>query len=631
MNRRDLLANGLSLGLALPALLAGRARAAAPAGPGGAPDGSRRLHALSLLGDPALPADFAHWPWVDPAAPKGGEIALTALGSFDSFNQYILRGTAAVGLANLYDTLLKESSDEASTEYAHLAGSIEIPADGKGVTFVLRPEARWHDGRPVTAEDAVWTFNTLRDKGRPFYRAYWGDVASVTAEDARRIAFRFATSENRELPLILGQMPVLPKHWWEGRDFARPTLDIPIGSGPYRLERFEAGRSLVYRRVEDYWARDLPTMRGTANFDTMRYEYFRDSTVALEAFKAGQIDFRTENTAKEWATAYDFPAVRRGLVKLVEIRHELPTGMQAFAMNLRRPLFQDARVRRALIEVFDFEWMNANLFYGSYARTTSYFSNSELASSGVPQGRELEILERYRGQVPDRLFTEEYKLPVTDGSGNNREGLRRALDLLRQAGWVVKDRKLVNGKGESFAFEILLNGPAFERVALPYMQTLQRLGMEPRVRTVDPAQYQVRIDAFDYDMTVDGQGQSLSPGNEQRDYWTCAKAKEQGSQNVAGICNPVVDALVELVIAAPDRAELVARTRALDRVLLWNDYMIPQWHSRTFRVAYWDKLGRPPRNPRFALALDSWWVEPSRVGAVEQGRREAQQPNTSGR
>ncbi|MEN0074974.1 MAG: extracellular solute-binding protein [Paracraurococcus sp.] len=621
MNRRDLLANGLSLGLALPALLAGRAGAAAPAGP----DGSRRLHALSLLGDPALPADFPHWPWVDPAAPKGGEIALTALGSFDSFNQYILRGTAAVGLANLYDTLLKESSDEASTEYAHLAGSIEIPADGKGVAFLLRPEARWHDGKPVTAEDVVWSFNTLREHGRPFYRAYWGDVASVAAEDAQRVVFRFATSENRELPLILGQMPVLPKHWWEGRDFARPMLDIPLGSGPYRLERFEAGRSLVYRRVEDYWARDLPTMKGTANFGTMRYEYFRDSTVALEAFKAGQIDFRTENTAKEWATAYDFPAVRRGLVKLVEIRHELPTGMQAFAMNLRRPLFQDARVRRALIEVFDFEWMNANLFYGSYARTTSYFSNSELASSGVPEGRELEILEKYRGKVPDRLFTEEYKLPVTDGSGNNREGLRRALDLLRQAGWVVKDRKLVNARGEGFAFEILLNGPSFERVALPYMQTLQRLGMEPRVRTVDPAQYQVRIDAFDYDMTVDGQGQSLSPGNEQRDYWTCAKAKEPGSQNVAGICNPVVDELVELVIAAPDRAELVARTRALDRVLLWNDYMIPQWHSRTFRVAYWDKLGRPPRNPRFALALDSWWVDPARLGAVEQGKRDAQQ------
>ncbi|WP_090561277.1 extracellular solute-binding protein [Belnapia rosea] len=620
MDRRTLLASGLALPLLRPAQ-AGSQTAGSQTATG--PTGATRSHALSLLGDPALPADFPHFPWVNPAAPKGGEIALTALGSFDSFNQYVLRGTAAVGLTNLYDTLLKQSSDEASTEYCHLAAAIEQPADRMGVTFELRPEARFHDGRPVTAEDVVWTFNTLRQSGRPFYRAYWADVAEVVAEGSRRVTYRFRTNENRELALILGQMPVLPKHWWEGRDFARPLLEPPLGSGPYRLERFDAGRSLVYRRVPDYWAAGLPTAKGTANFDVMRYEYFRDATVALEAFKAGQIDFRTENIAKEWATAYDFPAVQRGLVKRDEIRHELPTGMQAFAMNLRRPLFQDARVRRALIEVFDFEWMNANLFYGSYTRTTSYFSNSELASSGVPEGRELEILQAYKGRVPDRLFTEPYRLPVTDGSGNNRDGLRRALDLLRGAGWVVRDRKLVNAAGQPFAFEILLNGPSFERVALPYMQNLQRLGMEPRIRTIDPAQYQVRIDAFDYDMTVDGQGQSLSPGNEQRDFWTSAKAQENGSQNVAGIANPVVDELVELVIAAPDRAELVARTRALDRVLLWNDYMIPQWHSRTFRLAYWDKFGRPPRNPKYALALDSWWIEQGREGTVEQGKREA--------
>ena len=610
MDRRTLLASGLALPFLRPA--AARAQS--------------RSHALSLLGEPALPAGFTHFPWVNPDAPKGGEIALTALGSYDSFNGFVLRGTAAVGLTNLYDTLLKNSSDEASTEYCHLASAIEQPADRLGVTFYLHPAARFHDGRPVTADDVVWTFNTLRQHGRPFYRAYWADVAEVVAEGPKRVAFRFKTAENRELALILGQMPVLPKHWWEGRDFARPLLEAPLGSGPYRLERFESGRSLTYRRVPDYWAAGLPTAKGTANFDVMRYEYFRDATVALEAFKAGQIDFRTENIAKEWATAYDFPAVQRGLVKRDEIRHEIPTGMQAFAVNLRRPLFQDARVRRALIEVFDFEWMNANLFYGSYARTTSYFSNSELASSGVPEGRELEILQAYKGQVPDRLFTEPYALPVTDGSGNNREGLRRALGLLREAGWVVRDRKLVNAQGQPFAFEILLQGPSFERVALPYVQTLQRLGMEPRVRTIDPAQYQVRIDAFDYDMTVESQGQSLSPGNEQRDFWTSAKAQENGSQNVAGIANPVVDALVEQVIAAPDRAELVARTRALDRVLLWGDYMIPQWHSRTFRVAYWDKFGRPPRNPKYALALDSWWVERAREGSVEQGKREAKPP-----
>ncbi|MCO6418431.1 extracellular solute-binding protein [Siccirubricoccus sp. KC 17139] len=615
MHRRDLLASALALPWALSA--ARPQPAAAQAAP-------RRTHALSLLGEPALPADFPHFPWVNPEAPKGGEIALTALGSFDSFNPFILRGTPAVGiLANVYETLLRDSADEASTAYCHLAAAIELAADGLGVTFMLREEARWHDGKPITAEDVVWTFNTLREQGRPNYRSYYGDVASVAAEGPKRVTFRFKTNENRELALILGQLRVLPKHWWEGRDFARPLLDPPLGSGPYQLERFEPGRSLVYRRVEDYWARDLPTMKGTANFDTMRYEYFRDSTVALEAFKAGQIDFRTENVAKDWATAYDFPAVRRGLVKLDEIRHELPTGMQAFAMNLRRPLFQDARVRRALIEVFDFEWMNANLFYGSYTRTTSYFSNSELASSGVPEGREKEILEKYRGQLPEKLFSEPYRLPVTDGSGNNREGLRRALDLLRQAGWTVRDRRLVNARGEGFAFEILLNGPTYERVALPFVQSLQRLGMEPRVRTIDPAQYQVRMDSFDYDMTMDVLPQSLSPGNEQRDFFTCAEAQKQGSQNIAGICNPVVEELVELVISAPDRAELVARTRALDRVLLWQDYMIPNWHSRTFRVAYWDKFGRPPRNPRYALALDSWWVEGGREGAVEQGKREA--------
>lgn len=627
MQRRDLLASGLALGLTLPALRPEAARAQGGAGPAEtASGGPVRTHALSLLGDPALPPGFTHWPWVNPDAPKGGEVVLTALGSFDSFNGYILRGTAAVGLGNLYDTLLKESADEASTEYCHLAGMIELPPDRMGVAFEIRPEARWHDGRPVTAEDVVFTFNALRQHGRPFYRAYWAEVSEVVAEGPRRVAFRFRTNENRELALILGQMPVLPKHWWEGRDFARPMLDIPLGSGPYRIERFEAGRGITYRRVADYWSRDLPTMRGTNNFDVMRYEYFRDSTVALEAFKAGQIDFRTENIAKEWATAYDFPAVRRGLVKKDEIRHELPTGMQAFVVNLRRPLFQDARVRRALAEVFDFEWMNQNLFYGSYARTASFFSNSELASSGLPQGQELAVLERFRGRVPEEVFTQEYRLPATDGSGNNRDGARRALDLLRQAGWTVRDRRLVNAQGQPFEFEILLNGPSFERVALPYVQWLQRLGMNPRVRTVDPAQYQVRIDAFDYDMTVDVMGQSLSPGNEQRDYWTCEKARQNGSQNVAGICDPAIDEMVELIVNAPDRDALVARTRALDRVLLWHHYVIPHWHSRTFRIAWWDKFGRPPRNPRYALALDTWWVEGGREGAVEQGKREARQP-----
>ena len=598
--------------LATPAALAAPALAQAP----------RRLHALSLLGEPALPLDFPHFPWVNPTAPKGGEVALTALGSFDSL-PFILRGTPAVGVANIYDSLLQESSDEASAEYAHLAQWIELPGDGLGVTFELNPAARWHDGRPVTAADVVWTFETLRAQGRPFYRAYWGDVASVVAEGERRVVFRFSTSENRELALILGQMQVLPKHFWEGRDFSRPTQEVPLGSGPYRIERFESGRGVTYARVDNYWARDLNTRRGLNNFGTIRYEYFRDSTVAFEAFKAGQIDFRTENVARDWATGYDFPAVRRGLVKRDTIRHEIPTGMQGFAMNARRPLFQDLRVREALVQVFDFEWMNANLFYGTYARTTSFFSNSELASSGLPTGRELAILEPFRAQLPEALFTQEFRLPVTDGSGNNREGLRRALELLRAAGWTVnRERRLVNAQGSPFRFEILLSSPTFERVALPFVQWLQRLGIEATVRTVDPAQYQVRIDAFDFDMTVDVMGQSLSPGNEQRDYFSCAKVAENGSQNIPGICHPVVEQLVEQIVTAPDRDELVARTRAMDRVLLWQHFVIPNWHTRSFLLAYWDKFGRPERNPRYGLGFPtSWWVDAARERALAEARR----------
>ncbi len=617
MRRRDLLSLSAVLGIAP----ASRLRAATPAGGSAAPGQAVRTHALSLLGQPELPADFPHFPWADPNAPKGGEIALTALGSFDSFNPFIIRGTAAVGSTLIYDTLLRDSGDEASTEYPYLAQWIDLPADRKGVTFELNPAARWHDGRPVTAEDVVFTFNTLRQHGRPFYRSYWGDVTEVVAEAERRVTFRFKDDQNRELALILGQMPVLPKHWWEGKEFNRPILDVPVGSGPYRIERFEAGRSVVYRRVEGWWARDIPSMRGIHNFDAYRYEYFRDTTVALEAFKAGQIDFRTENSARDWATAYDFPARRRGLVRLDEIKHQLPTGMQAFVVNLRRPLFQDVRVRRALVELFDFEWMNANLFYGSYTRTASYFSNSELASSGLPQGKELAVLERFRGRIPEEVFTQEFRLPRTDGSGNNREGLRRALTLLQQAGWRVQDRRLVNGRGQPFEFEILIQGPTFERIALPYVQALERVGMSVRVRSVDPAQYQTRVDAFDYDMTVDVIPQSLSPGNEQRDFFTCAKANEQGSRNVAGICDPAIDDLVELVVNAPDREELVARTRALDRVLLWHHYLIPHWHLQSFRIAYWDKFGRPQRSPKYALGLESWWIDPAKDRAQSEARR----------
>nr|WP_294548413.1 extracellular solute-binding protein [uncultured Rhodopila sp.] len=596
---------------------AGTVHAQAPA-PGEAP---LRTHGLSLLGAPSLPPDFKAFPFVNPDAPKGGEVVLGAIGTFDSFNPFIVRGTPAADVLRVWDTLLKPNADEAETEYGLLASVIELPADRMGVAFELRPEARFNDGTPVTAEDVAWTFNALREKGRPFYRQYYADIASVAVESPRRVVFRFRSSTNRELPLIIGQMPVLPKHWWEGRDFDHPLTDPPIGSGAYRVGRFEFGRTLSMERVPDGWSKDLPVMRGLNNFDTRRTEYFRDGTVALEAFKAGQIDFREENVAKDWATAYDFPAVQKGLVKKELLTHHLPTGMQGFGMNTRRAIFKDVRVRHALALAFDFEWANANLFYGNYTRTSSYFSNSELASSGVPEGAELALLDKYRSQLPPDLFTRPFQLPVTDGSGNNREQMRAALALLEAAGWKVRDRKLVDAEGNPFSFEILLDQPAFERVALPYVQWLSRLGIEARVRTVDPAQFQRSIDSYDYDMIVITLAESESPGNEQSGYWTCDSAKQEGGDNLMGVCSPVIDDLVHQILVSPDRAGQVTATRALDRALLAGWYVVPQWHLQSVRVAYWDIFGRPDKPVRTGLAFDSWWIDPQKAAAIAAARR----------
>ncbi len=574
------------------------------------------------MGAPSLPPDFKFFPYVNPNAPKGGTVVLSAVGTFDSFNPFIVRGTPAADVLRVWDTLMKPDINEAETEYGQLAQVIELPADRMGVTFELRPEAKFNDGTPVTAEDVAWTFKTLREHGRPFYRQYYADVASVMVEGPRRVVFRFKTSTNRELPMILGQMPVLPEHWWVGRDFEKPLTDPPLGSGDYRVGHFEFGRTLSMTRVPNVWSKDLPTMKGLDNFDTRRTEYFRDATVALEAFKAGQIDFREENNSKEWATAYDFPAVQKGLVKKQLLTHHMPTGMQGFGMNTRRALFKDVRVRHALAMVFDFEWENANLFYGSYTRTKSYFSNSDLASSGIPEGAELALLDKYRSQLPPDLFTKPFELPVTDGSGNNRKELRAALALLEQAGWKVRDRKLVNADGQPFKFEILLDQPAFERVSLPYVQWLSRLGIEAHVRTVDPAQFQRLIDTYDFDMIVVAIGETESPGNEQTGYWTCGSASQEGGDNLMGVCNPVVDALVHRIVTAPDRAHLVVATHALDRVLLNGWYVVPHWHLQSVRVAYWNRFGRPDKPVRTGLAFDRWWLDPVKAAANDAARRE---------
>jgi microcin C transport system substrate-binding protein len=630
LRRRHLLISPL-------ALLAARAAEAQPASSqpaGSAPAGSTpaggqpagagqpwRGHAISLLFPPRLPADFPYFPYVNPDAPKGGDVALSAIGSFDSFNPFIVRGTPAAGINRVWDTLLRASDDEAATAYGHIAHTIEIGADHSYVAFELRPEARFHDGHALTAEDVAWTFDALREKGRPFYRQYYGDVAAAVAESPTRVRFDLKSARNRELPLTLGEMPILPKHWWEGRDFARPLTDPPLGSGPYKVAKFEFSRTVSYSRVADWWAKDVPTGRGMFNFDGIRHEYFRDATVALEAFKVGQIDFREENIAKQWATAYDFPAVGKGLVRKEQIRHHLPTGMQCFAMNVRRPLFQDRRVRQALALAFDFEWCNRNLFYNSYTRTESYFSNSELASSGLPQGAELALLEPFRAALPAELFTTEYRLPVTDGSGNNRAGLTGAFALLKSAGWKVKDGRLVDANGGPFRFEMLLSDPAFERVALPYRQWLARLGIDMQVRTVDPAQYQRRLDAFDFDMTVTVFGEGESPGNEQIGYWSCASGRQNGGDNIIGICDKVVDALVQQVVTASGRETLIAATHALDRVLLWNWFVVPHWHSQYFRIAFWNRFARPTTPIRNGLDFNIWWIDQAQAAATDTARR----------
>ncbi|TGO03669.1 hypothetical protein PN36_01980 [Candidatus Thiomargarita nelsonii] len=568
-------------------------------------------HAIAMHGDVKYPSDFKHFDYVNPNAPKGGEIKMAGIGTFDSLNPFILKGLTPLGIGNLFDTLTVNSHDEAFSQYGLIAESMEMPKDRSWIIFTLRKEAQFHDGSPITPADVVFSLNILKEKGHPFYRTYYRDVKKVEQLGERRVKFTFSEdTENRELPLIVGQMQIFSKAYWSGREFDKTTLESPLGSGPYRIESLEPGRYISYRRVEDYWAADLPVNVGQHNFDVIRYDYYRDTTVALQALKAGEYDFRIENVAKNWATAYNIPAVRDGRIIKAEIPHESPTGMQGFVYNTRRPVFQDSRVREALSYAFDFEWINKNLFNGAYARTKSFFSNSELASSGrLPSPEEGAILEPFRGRIPDAVFNKVYQPPVTNGSGNNRRNLRQAFRLLARAGWKVnRSRKLVNN-GKPMTFEILLVSPTFERVVLPFKKNLERLGIDVKVRTVDNTQYENRVKNYDFDMLVWSFGQSLSPGNEQRNYWNSKIADIPGYRNLAGVRDPVVDELIELVISAPDRKSLIYRTRALDRVLLFGYYVIPHWHLRHYRVAYWNKIARPKISPKYDLGFDTWWIQ----------------------
>jgi microcin C transport system substrate-binding protein len=575
-------------------------------------------HGIAMHGDLTYPADFAHFEYANPNAPKGGALRQYSIGTYDSFNPYIAKGIPAAGIALIYDSLMKRSQDEPFSRYGLLAESIETPSDRSWVAFTLRKDARWHDGRPVSVEDVIWTFNTLVEKGSPLYSFYYAGVEKVEKAGERRVKFSFKPGENRELPLILCDLRILPKHYWENRNFAETTLEPPLGSGPYEVAAFEPGRHVSYRRRVDYWGADLPVNRGHNNFDSFRYEYYRDMSVAIEGLKADAYDIRLENSASKWATAYDIPEVREGRLRKELIPHKRSHGTQGYGFNLRRPLFQDRRVREALGYAFDFEWINKNLSFGQYERVRSYFENSELAARGLPSPAELEILEPLRGRIPDEVFTSEYQPPKTDGSGKIRSNLRRATELFSEAGWKIVDGRLTHVEtGKPMAFEILLSSPSAERTALPFKKNLERLGVEASVRTVDTAQYRQRMDTFDFDLTTVRVGQTNSPGNEQREFWSSESAKREGGRNLMGIANPAVDELIELVIAAKSRKELVTRVRALDRVLLWDFYMIPHFFISADRLLYWDRFGRPEVVPTEGLAIDTWWYDKAKASRLD--------------
>ena len=583
-------------------------------------------HALTLFDDIKYGQDFKHFDYVNPAAPKGGRVRFGMVGSFDSLNPYTFKGETGPGAAN--EALLTSSLDEPSTEYGLVAAQVWHPEDRSMVVYRLRPEARFHDGKPMTPDDVIWSMETLRES-HPFYNSYYKDIAKAEPTGEHEVTFVFSQKGNRELPLITGQLPVLPKHWWTGNDASgRPrniqetTLEVPLGSGAYEVADVKPGASILLRRLADYWGKDLPVNAGQDNFDEIEYIYFRDANVIIEAFKGDQYDWRTETSSKAWATAYDFPAVKEGRAVKEEIRLKQVEGMQSWAFNLRREKFQDARVRRAFNYAFDFEWANTNLFYGQYTRSRSYFNNSEMEAKGLPAPEELAILEPLKDQIPAEVFTAEYANPVNSDAKARRKNLREAAGLLEAAGWKVTQdggkSVLKNAKGETLAVEFLLDSPLFERIALPYQQQLELLGIGVTIKTIDSAQYERRTQTFDYDIVVGSWGQSLSPGNEQRDFWGSAAAGKNGSRNLIGVKNAAIDKLIDTIIFARDRKGLIAACKALDRVLIWNHFVVPMWYIPYERTARWDRFGKPDRLPDYSTGFPSiWWWDAERAAKVK--------------
>lgn len=565
-------------------------------------------HAHSIYGEPKYPAGFDHFDYVNPNAPKGGSLRRYVVGNFDSLNPWITKGTSASGISLVYESLTSGSLDEPFTQYGLLAERIDIAPDRSSETFYLNPKARFSDGTQVTAADVVYSFRLLVDKGSPFWGFYYQDVEDVKALDKLSVKFTFVENASRELPLIIGQMPVMPKHYWLKHDFTSTSLEAPIGSGPYKIVEVEPGKRIVYQRREDYWGKELGVNKGLYNFDTISFDYYRDATVALQAFKAGAYDFRIERSSKKWATGYAGKALKTGKIIKENFPSQQPAGMQGFVFNLRKPLFQDRQLRHAISLAFDFQWTNRTLFYGQYTRSRSYFANSEMAALGLPSADELKLLAPYREQLPEEVFTQAYQPAVTTGAGWPRQQLIKAQQLLADAGYTLEDNQLYTPDGQPVAFEFLLRSPAFERVVLPFIHNLATLGIKVTPVKVDQPQYLERVRRYAYDMIVASFPQSASPGNEQRIYWSSQAAKRPGSQNYIGLNSKMIDSLVDTLIAAKSRQQLITRCRALDRVLQWGYYLVPNWYIDHFRVAYRHTLAHPQKDvPLYSLPVYAWW------------------------
>lgn len=587
-----------------------------------APAAAEPRHGLSVFGDLKYPAGFTHFDYVNPDAPKGGkasQIGSAGLTTFDSFNMLILKGDAAQGMELVFDSLMARANDEPDAVYGLVAETADVAADGLSVTFRMRPEAMFADGTPVTADDVVFSFETIKAKGHPALSIPIRDVTSAEALDAHTVRYTFEGRLVRDLPIAVATLPILSKAYYATRDFEKTTLEPPLGSGPYKIGPFKAGTYITYIRRPDYWGRDLPVNRGIHNLDQVRYEYYRDRTLELEGLLAGNIDFREEFTSKDWATGYDRQPVKDGRIKLLTLPDERPSGAQGFFINTRREKFKDPRVREALGLAFDFEWSNKNLFFGLYTRTASYFENSDLKATGLPSPEELALLEPFRDKLPAAVFGEPVSPPVTDGSGNNRVQLRQATKLLADAGWTQTPQGLRNAAGQPFSIEILIDSPSFERIVAPYVKILKSIGIDASMRMVDAAQYERRLKDFDFDLTTQRYALRLTPGIELKNFWGSAAAATSGSFNLAGIADPVLDQLIDKIVAAKSRAELVAATRAADRVLRAGYYWVPQWYKGAHNLAFWDKFSWPETKPRYERgALETWWYDEAKAKALAQ-------------